>query len=99
MKYVVAWETRENASEDQQERGLQVFGNWQPDENADFQQFVGRIDGRGGFAIVETDDPAILAKDMALFGPFFEFSVYPVLDIQETAQLGMEAIQIRKSAA
>lgn len=99
MKYVIAWETRENASEDQQERGLQVLGNWQPDENADFKQFVGRIDGRGGFAIVETDDPALVAKDMAIFGPFFEFSVYPVLDIQETAQLGMEAIQIRKSAS
>lgn len=99
MKYVVAWETRETVSEELQERGLQVFGSWQPDEKADFQQFLGRVDGRGGFAVVETDDPTTIARDMAIFGPFFKFSVIPVLDIQETAQLGMEAIQFRRSAS
>lgn len=97
MKYVVAWETRDSTTEEQQTRGLQVFANWEPDEDADFQQFVGRIDGRGGFAIVETDDPNIVAKDMATFAPFFEFSVYPVLEIQETAGIAMEAIEFRNS--
>lgn len=97
MKYVIAWETRASTSEEQQARGLAVFGGWSPSEGADFQQFVGRIDGRGGFAVVETDDPALVAQDMATFAPFFEFSVYPVLEIQQTASLGMEAVQFRNS--
>lgn len=47
--------------------------------------------------MVETDDPALVAQDMATFAPFFEFSVYPVLEIQQTASLGMEAVQFRNS--
>jgi hypothetical protein len=97
MRYVLTWEIRESTSEEQQARGLAVFGSWSPPEGADFQQFLGRIDGRGGFAVVETDDPALLAKDMATFGPFFEFNVYPVLEIQQAASLAMEAVQFRNS--
>lgn len=97
MKYVVTWETRESTSEEQQARGLAVFGSWSPSEGTDFQQFLGRVDGRGGFAVVETDDPALVAKDMATFGPFFTFNVYPVLEIQQTASIGMEAVQFRSS--
>ena len=48
MKYVVMWETRQSTSEETQARGLQVFSKWSPSEGADFQQFLGRVDGRGG---------------------------------------------------
>ncbi len=97
MKYVVTWETRQGASEETAARSLAVFSKWAPDEKADFQQFLGRVDGRGGFAVVEAPDARIVAKDMALFGPFFEFSVYPVLEIAETAEIGMEAVATRES--
>ena len=67
MKYVVSWETRQTASEEMQARGLQVFSKWTPSEGTTFHQFLGRVDGRGGYAVVETDDPALVAKDMAVF--------------------------------
>jgi uncharacterized protein DUF3303 len=95
MKYVVAWETPEFTSEELQARGLAVFGSWSPSEGADFQQFLGRVDGRGGFAVIEADDPALLAKDVATFAPFFKFSVHPVLEVQQTAGVAMEAVQFR----
>lgn len=97
MKYVIQWETRQNASEELQARGLQVFSKWSPSEKVNFLQFVGRVDGRGGFAVVETDDPTAIARDMAIFGPFFDFSVIPVLDIQETASIGGSALEFRAS--
>ena len=97
MKYVVMWETRQSTREETQARGLDVFSKWSPSEGTDFQQFLGRVGGRGGFAAVETGDPALVAKDMATFGPFFEFSLYPVLKIAETAAIGMEAVQMRAS--
>lgn len=97
MKYVVAWTTRQSVSEEQQERGLAVFANWQPAEDATFLQFVGRIDGHGGYAVVETDDPTVIAKDMATFNPFFEFKVHPVLDIQQTAEIANQAVAERKA--
>jgi hypothetical protein len=98
MKYVVSWETRANASEEDQARSLQVFGKWSPAEGTNFVQFLGRVDGRGGFAVVETDDVTLIARDMAVFGAFFDMSVYPVLDVQQTAQIVGDAIQFRQSA-
>lgn len=97
MKYVVAWETRQNASEETQARGLQVFSKWTPSENATFKEFVGRVDGRGGFAVVETDDINTIARDMSIFGAFFEMSVYPVLEITDTARIGGDALEFRAS--
>lgn len=97
MKYVIAWQTRQSTSEEMQARSLQVFSKWSPSEGADFQQFLGRVDGRGGFAVVETEDPALIAKDMATFGPFFEFQVHPVMEIAETAGIAMEAVELRHS--
>ena len=97
MKYIVSWETRPNASEEVQARSLQVFGKWSPAEGTNFVQFLGRVDGRGGFAVVETDDVTLIARDMAVFGAFFDMSVYPVLDIEQTAQIIGDAIQFRQS--
>jgi hypothetical protein len=99
MKYVIAWEDRENTSEELLARGLQVFSKWSPAEGANFLQFVGRVDARGGFAVVETDDVALIARDMAIFTAFFDMSVYPVLDVQETARIGGEAIKFRNGAS
>lgn len=99
MKYVAAWELRGNASEDLLARSLQVFSKWAPAEGTNFVQFVGRVDGRGGFAVVETDDVTLLARDMAIFSAFFDMTLYPVLDIQETARTGGEAVEFRRGAS
>ena len=98
MKFVIAWEDRGNASEELLARSLEVFGKWSPAQGTEFLEFVGRIDGRGGFAVVETDDTTLIARDMAIFSAFFDMSVYPVLDIQETARISGEAVEFRRSA-
>jgi hypothetical protein len=97
MKYVIAWEPRSSATEEVQTRGLQVFNKWSPAEGVNFLQFVGRVDGPGGFAVVETDDPALITRDTAIFSPFLDFTVYPVLDIEESTRIAGEAIEFRGS--
>jgi Protein of unknown function (DUF3303) len=97
MKYVVSWQPRSNATEEVQARGLEVFSKWSPAEGMNFLQFVGRMDGPGGFAVVETDDPRLLARDTAIFSAFFDMTVYPVLDIEESARIGSEAVEFRRS--
>lgn len=99
MKYVVQWTAHGNADEATQKRGLQVFSKWAPSENATFHQFLGRVDSRGGFAVVETDDPTTIARDAGIFGAFFDFEVYPCLDIVETAAIGAAAVEFRESIA
>jgi hypothetical protein len=97
MKYVVSWQARSNATEETLTRALQVFRKWSPPEGTTFLQFLGRIDGPGGFAVVETDDPTLLARTTAIFTAFFDMAVYPVLDIEEAAQIGGEATEFRQT--
>ena len=97
MKYLIAWEARQNASEETQQRGLQVFSKWSPAEGVTFHQFLGRIDARGGYAVVETDDPTLVARDMSIFSAFFDMTVQPCLDVMDTARIGGEAIEFRNS--
>ena len=52
MKYVITWQERGNSTEEVQARSLAVFSRWSPDEGTTFLQFVSRIDGGGGFAVV-----------------------------------------------
>jgi Protein of unknown function (DUF3303) len=97
MKYVVSWQPRSNTTEEVQARSLEVFGKWSPAEGVKFLQFLGRMDGYGGFAVVETDNPTLLARDTAIFSAFFDQTVYPVLDIEESARIGSEAVEFRRS--
>jgi len=97
MKYVVSWVPRENTTEESSARSLQVFGKWTP--SATFTEFVGRIDGQGGFAVIEADDPKLVAKDVAPFVAWFEFAVHPVINIDETAMIGAEAVEFLASVS
>ena len=97
MKYVITWENRPSATEETAARGLAVFSKWSPSEGSNFREFLGRVDGRGGFAVVETEEVANIAKDVAPFGGFFDFSVYPVQEITDTAAVGMEAVAFLES--
>jgi hypothetical protein len=92
MKYVITWTPRASLTEESAARSLQVFGKWSPSEGAVFKEFLGRIDGQGGFAVVETDDPRLIAKDTAPFTSWFDFSVHPVLEITDTAMIDAEAV-------
>ena len=47
--------------------------------------------------MVETEDVMLIARDMAVLGAFFDMNVYPVLDTQETAQIGGEAVEFRRT--
>jgi hypothetical protein len=97
MKYVVTWQTRPSATEETAARGLAVFSKWAPQEGSNFREFLGRVDGQGGFAVVETDDAATIAKDVAAFVGFFDFTVYPVQEIADTAAIGTEAVAFLQS--
>ncbi|TCJ29997.1 DUF3303 domain-containing protein [Nocardioides jejuensis] len=99
MKYVVTWEPLPNASEASEARSLTVFSNWAPSEGAVFKEFLGRADNRGGFAVVETDDVSLIAKDTAPFGVWFAFTIYPVLEIADSAAVGAGAVAFRASIA
>jgi hypothetical protein len=91
MKYVISWIAKPNVGEAEASRSLQVFSKWAPSEKVTFEQFLGRADAKGGFAVVVTDDVSAVAHDMAIFGNWFDMDVVPVLEIGDLAAISSEA--------
>lgn len=96
MLFHVSWDFIDT-SEASEKRSLAVFAAWQPPEGAEFQGFYGRADGRGGFALVEVDSAATLAKTTAPWVPWLRFDVTPIVPIEESTAINMEAIGFRDS--
>lgn len=101
MKYVMTWTTRYGGSAQDNEaaakRSLAVFSKWSPPAGTTFHQFVARVDGTGGFAVVETDNTADLLDGASKFVPLNEFQLYPVVDIEEWVRAAGEGIEFRES--
>lgn len=97
MKYVVTWDPRPNVTEEGVARSLQVFGKWVPSEGVAYKEFLGRVDGSGGYAVVETDDAALITKDITPFTVWFDFKVVPVLEIADATVIDMEAVAFLQS--
>jgi Domain of unknown function (DUF3303) len=75
-----------------------VYSKWTPSPDTTIHQFVVRADGEGGFAVTESDD--LVGGTLGIFklSPFFEYAIYPVLDIEEAVGLFAEAVEWGKSA-
>jgi hypothetical protein len=101
VKFVVTWKVRSGGSatdnEEAAARVLEVFGKWSPPSDETFHQFLGRLDGTGGFAVVETENPDSLAEAPAKFGTYLDFEIVPVNDIAETTRLLGEGVVFRNS--
>jgi hypothetical protein len=101
MKYVMTWTTRFSGSAAENEaaarRGLEMFSKWQQPAGTTFHQFVGRVDGSGGFAVVETDNPADLLDGTGKFATLNEFQLYPVVDIADWLQSAQDGVEFRAS--
>ena len=101
MKYVVSFTPRHGGSpadtEIAEKRSMEVFSKWTPPEGVRFHQFLARLDTGGGYAVVESDNPTLVAEAPAKFAPWFVFEVTPVLDMTEAVTIAQEAIDFRES--
>ncbi|MCV7060582.1 DUF3303 domain-containing protein [Mycolicibacterium vaccae] len=101
MKYAMTWTSRLGAAgkdnEEALRRALELFSKWQPPAGTTFHQFVGRVDGEGGFAIVETDNGTELLAETMKFSPFNSFQIHPVVDMDQWAQAAQQGIDYRNS--
>jgi hypothetical protein len=102
MKFVLAYTTREGSSAEDNlksgESAQKLLANWTPSPSASISEWVQRCDGVGGFAVLETNNPKDLYRDLAVWSPWLKFDVYPVLDILDATPLTEEAIHIASAA-
>ena len=103
MKYFLSWTPRGGGSgteaEEEAKRSLAAFSKWSPPEGVTFHQFLSRLDTGGGYAVVEADDPLLVAEGPAKFAPWFSFEVVPVVDIMDSIPVAQEAIAFRDSVS
>ena len=78
---------------------LAVFGAWKPPDGFEFKGFYAFADGTGGFAIVEADSAATVARGTAPFTPWLRFKIVPIVEIEESVGIGQEAIAFRDSVS
>jgi len=102
MKYVMTWWERSGGSfadyEAAQKRVLEVFGAWKMPDGLVFHQFVVRVGEFGGYAVVETDDPAAL-HGLTTAMAVFAFKVEPVMDVMDAVAAEGTAIAWRDTLA
>ncbi|AQA04808.1 DUF3303 domain-containing protein [Mycobacterium sp. MS1601] len=101
MKYVMAWTSRLNGSEQDNEdaarRGVELFSKWEAPAGTNFLQFVGRLDGAGGFAVIETDTIDGILDGVSKFGPLNNFELYPVVDVGDWMAAAQDGVAFRES--
>lgn len=96
MLFHVTWQFVDT-SEGGIQRSLTVFSQWQPPAGAEFQGFYGFADGTGGFALVEVESAAALARTTSPWTPWLRFTATPVLPIEESSAIGGEGVAFRAS--
>ena len=100
-KYVLTWTPRLGGSGAQNEeaakRAYALYQKWKPPKGLNILQFLARADGEGGFAVVETDNPAHLADLASKFSPYLIGENHLVVEMDEWAKLTGEGIKFRGS--
>lgn len=101
MKYVMTWTPRLGGSGQDNEaaakRGIEMFSKWTPGPGLKIEQFVGRVDGGGGFAVVDAQGPADLLEGTSKFAPYNDFQIYPVVDVEDWVRAAAEGVAFREA--
>lgn len=99
MKYVFTWTFRRGGSAADNEAGvkrlLEVYSKWTMPASTTYHQFVSRVDGNGGFAVIETDSLMDLVGDVGKFSPLLEYQIYPVVEVADAVQATQEGVKFR----
>jgi hypothetical protein len=96
MLFAAVYELRQ-PNEESAKRSLALFTSWEPP--FELTAHWARADGNGGIAVFEADDASTVLEGVTPFTPFFEFTVTPVIDVQDAVPVYMKVNSWRDSIA
>lgn len=106
MKYMLEYTVRTTGlSFDQNFSGSQAlltaFSKWKPEEEKGLSilAFVANLAGRGGYILVETNDPKIITTFVSKYNFWNDVNVVPVLDIGESVPINASSLAWAQSAS
>ena len=100
-KYLMSWKTRAAGTAQQNHDDgksiLDAFAKWQIPDDQNYKEFLSRVDGEGGFAVIETDNQAGLLDGVSKFLTWLEFDIVPVVDIMDAVSVLAAGAEYRES--
>ena len=97
MLFALIYTPKGDTTEETEKRSLQLFNNWTPPAGYDQKAHYVRADGSGGIVIVEVSSAADLAEAATPWGPFFDITTVPVLDVEEGVSITQKVYDWRGS--
>lgn len=80
MLFGLFYTPADGTTEGTEKRVLELFAQWKAPY--EFKAFYARADGKGGIAIIETDNAETVLEGITPWTAFLEFEVSPLVDIQ-----------------
>ena len=106
MKYMIEYTIRTvGLSFDQNFAGsealLTAFSKWKPDDEKGLtiHAFVSDLAGRGGFILVDTNDPKTLTAFAAKYNYWNDVKITPVIDVGEVVPISAASLEWAKRAS
>jgi Protein of unknown function (DUF3303) len=97
MLFQASWTRRDSgATEDGDRRVLAILEKFSVPDGVTVHSWVERIDGTGGFGLLEADDPQALAAGFPIFGPYFAFEAVPVIQHDQAVAALSAAVAFRE---
>ncbi len=100
-KYLLTWKTRAAGTAQQNHDDgksiLETFAKWQIPADQKWSEFLARIDGQGGAAVIETDNQAGLMDGTSKFTTWLEFDLIPMVDITDGVSMLGKGAEFRES--
>jgi hypothetical protein len=93
MKYVAAFEYPASVDIYDTSLAFRVFDTTPHLPDLKFEGYFGRVDGQGGFAVIETDSPSALFRIGLRYQPFYACKFHPVLGMEEFASISRQVNQ------
>ena len=87
MEFILIATIKPTTTPEQRRELLKVFSQWKPPEGVDMKTLYIATDERHSFSLCESESAAAIAQIPYTFGDYMEFEVFPVLPIQEGAEL------------
>jgi Domain of unknown function (DUF3303) len=106
MKYMIEYTVRtEGLSFDENFAGsealLTAFSKWKPDDEKGLTilAFLSNLTGRGGYILLETNDPKTVTTFASKYNYWNDVSIVPVVDIGETVPIVASSLEWAKRAS
>ena len=80
---------------------LTAFSKWKPEEEKGLtiHAFVSDLAGRGGFILVETNDPKAITAFSAKYNYWNDVKITPVIDVAEVVPISASALDWARKAS